>query len=645
MITHAGLRRLSRICRRKTTSVSWMNDIGLLLARWLRCGGRGSGSACRAAALGESSRSERPVIVRNTSSSVGRDRLIECSVMPASSSTRSSDGSASAPLTTFSRSAPSSDTATSPTIGCRASSVARLVGGAVDRQRHHVARHLALELVRGAGGDGHAVVDDEHPVAQRVRLVQVVRGEEDGGAEVGAQPPDVLPQVRPALRVKPGGRLVQEDQRRLVDQAERDLKPPPLPAGQRLHQPLVEPAEVELADQRAARRRRVRLAGSGTARPGRAVPRRPGTRGRCRPSSARSPAARSRSAGAPPGGCGAGRRPPTVAVPAVGSQQRGEHPQGGGLARTVRPEEADDLPRLDGEIHPAHRVHGPLPARECPSEAPGLDDRHDRCFPSWVRVTGSRVSSNISMKFKYYRELSFRRFVRASVRTTRRPAGSSPGRPSARPVRRPGRRAARAPPPSCRVELVVPARSPPRVHRSPRRMTARLRSTPRYPLAISRSRSAAISDRADRQPAPAAPAGCPRSSAAVHPVGREQQRHAEGIGPRTPAGLIACSRSVVQLEPPLAGDLRTRSARAGRRTFSVRTASTRPSRSIARSSRYSAPTDTPPHSPTLVSVGEPPDLVPVLRPVPRERPERHQPRQIHEISIMRLISCCQMTFR
>ena len=46
-------------------------------------------------------------MVRNTSSSVGRDRLIDSSVMPAASSTRSSDGSACSPCSTVSLSVPS----------------------------------------------------------------------------------------------------------------------------------------------------------------------------------------------------------------------------------------------------------------------------------------------------------------------------------------------------------------------------------------------------------------------------------------------------------------------------------------------------------------------------------------------------------
>ena len=43
----------------------------------------------------------------------------------------------------------------------------------------------------------------------RVGLVEVVRGEEDGGAAPVAQVGDVGPEVRAGLRVQPGGRLVE----------------------------------------------------------------------------------------------------------------------------------------------------------------------------------------------------------------------------------------------------------------------------------------------------------------------------------------------------------------------------------------------------------------------------------------------------
>jgi hypothetical protein len=116
-------------------------------------------------------------------------------------------------------------------------------------ERHHVAGDAPLQLVGRALGRDHPVIDDEHPVAQDVRFLQVVRGEEDRGAQVGPEPGYVLPQVASALRIQAGGRLVQEDQRRAVHQPERDLQPPPLPAGQRLDQPLLKPGQVELPDQ------------------------------------------------------------------------------------------------------------------------------------------------------------------------------------------------------------------------------------------------------------------------------------------------------------------------------------------------------------------------------------------------------------
>ena len=59
--------------------------------------------------------------------------------------------------------------------------------------------------------DDLAVVDDHDPVAERVGLVQVVRGQEDRRALV-PQAADVVPEAGPVLRVEPGGRLVQEEE-------------------------------------------------------------------------------------------------------------------------------------------------------------------------------------------------------------------------------------------------------------------------------------------------------------------------------------------------------------------------------------------------------------------------------------------------
>ena len=57
-------------------------------------------------------------------------------------------------------------------------------------------------------------------------------------------------------------------------------------------------------------------------------------------------------------------------------QQRGQHAQRGGLARAVRPEEADDLPVTDGQVHPPHRLNGPFAAPERPGKTPSFDNRH-----------------------------------------------------------------------------------------------------------------------------------------------------------------------------------------------------------------------------------------------------------------------------
>ena len=74
------------------------------------------------------------------------------------------------------------------------------------------------------------VVDDRDPVAQRVGLVEVV-GREEHGHALGAQPAHLVPHVGAALRVQAGGRLVQEQDLRVVDDAQRDVHPPALTAG------------------------------------------------------------------------------------------------------------------------------------------------------------------------------------------------------------------------------------------------------------------------------------------------------------------------------------------------------------------------------------------------------------------------------
>ena len=109
-------------------------------------------------------------------------------------------------------------------------------------------------------GDDRAVVDDHHAVAEGVCFLEVVRREEDGDAAV-AQGAHVLPEVCAVLRVKAGGRLVEEQHLGLMDDPERHVQPASLPTRVRLDLTVGEAREVEQVEQllrRARRRRRVR---------------------------------------------------------------------------------------------------------------------------------------------------------------------------------------------------------------------------------------------------------------------------------------------------------------------------------------------------------------------------------------------------
>jgi hypothetical protein len=55
-------------------------------------------------------------------------------------------------------------------------------------------------------------------VGEPVGFLQVLGGQQDGGA-AGHQVLDVLPQVHARARIQAAGRLVQDEHRRLADQA------------------------------------------------------------------------------------------------------------------------------------------------------------------------------------------------------------------------------------------------------------------------------------------------------------------------------------------------------------------------------------------------------------------------------------------
>ena len=87
------------------------------------------------------------------------------------------------------------------------------------------------QVVRGVQGGDRAVDDDGDPVAQRLGLVEVVGGVDDGAA-LRLEPAQHLPQIAAGLRVERGGRLVEEDQLRVVHERGGDGQALALAAGE-----------------------------------------------------------------------------------------------------------------------------------------------------------------------------------------------------------------------------------------------------------------------------------------------------------------------------------------------------------------------------------------------------------------------------
>jgi hypothetical protein len=89
--------------------------------------------------------------------------------------------------------------------------------GFLDSQLEGGGADGGLELVRGALGDHPAGVDDGDPVGQLIGLIEILGGEQDGGA-AGDQGADGVPHLASGARIEARGRLIEEDQRRLGDE-------------------------------------------------------------------------------------------------------------------------------------------------------------------------------------------------------------------------------------------------------------------------------------------------------------------------------------------------------------------------------------------------------------------------------------------
>src|SRR5690606_30107202 len=224
-----------------------------------------------------------------------------------------------------------------------------------ERDRDDLARDLALERLRRALGNDLAVVDDRDPVAQRVRLVEIVRRDEYRHP-FAAKPADLVPHPRAALRIQPGRRLVEEQRLRRMNDAERYVDAPALTARVRLALAVRVIRQIERGERRGRARVRVRLRMPVHARlkhellaRGDLVPRAAALRNVA--DATADLAGLAQQVGA------RDRRPARVR-----RDQRREHPQRRRLAGAVRAEEAENFSLAHVQVDAAHCVdgfHGP----------------------------------------------------------------------------------------------------------------------------------------------------------------------------------------------------------------------------------------------------------------------------------------------
>jgi hypothetical protein len=200
-------------------------------------------------------------------------------------------------------------------------------------------------------GDHAAAVDDRDLVGQRIGLVEVLGGQQDGRAVVHEAAHDA-PHVLALGRVQAGRRLVEEDDRRAADEARGQVEPAAHPARVGLGGPVGGLVEVEPGEQlpgpragllageveQLADHHEVLLAGQQLVD-------------------------RGVLAGQPdllahPRGLAGDVVAGHAGAPGVGGDEGGEDANGGGLAGAVGPEDAEDAAAAGGEVDAGERLGG-----------------------------------------------------------------------------------------------------------------------------------------------------------------------------------------------------------------------------------------------------------------------------------------------
>ena len=191
--------------------------------------------------------------------------------------------------------------------------------------------------------------DDPDPVGELVGLLQVLGGEEDGGALV-VQLRDLLPDRLAADRVEAGGRLVEEEDRGLVNQRRGEVEAAAHAARVGADAPVGGLRQPDAVEQRVAELA-APARGHGVQRRLQVDQLAAGHQGVERGLLERDPDL------APHGARVRGDVVPRDDGPAArGRQQRGQHPHRGRLAGAVGAEEAVDLAVGDLEVDPVHRL-------------------------------------------------------------------------------------------------------------------------------------------------------------------------------------------------------------------------------------------------------------------------------------------------
>ena len=216
--------------------------------------------------------------------------------------------------------------------------------------------HQAPDLAEVAGGGEAPGHDHQHPPGEPLDLLEDVRLRRGSRGPRPAICAQQVHHVQPLARVHPVERLVEQQDRRVVDQRRGDLDPLPHALGVGADRPVLRGAQLHVVD--GARRRRGGLLAASCPAAAHWRPRTAGRSGTGRPP--RAPG-RGRCADTAPGGRGSGCRPPSrcrrraPGSPAIMCRI-------GRLARAVRSEQAGDA-AFQPEADVVDGDHVAVPAR------------------------------------------------------------------------------------------------------------------------------------------------------------------------------------------------------------------------------------------------------------------------------------------